>query len=89
MAAEPDEATFLRAASSTPPRSESPVNSRRVANDMLLTIFQCSKGFAPRLKCHRHFRICDIKEPEPPMPAGNPGMGGMGGMGGMSGMMPR
>ncbi len=24
--------------------------------------------------------LCDIKEPEPPMPAGNPGMGGMGGM---------
>ena len=47
---------------------------------MLLTIFRCSKGFAPRLKCHWHFRICDIKEPEPPMPAGNPGMGGMGGM---------
>jgi hypothetical protein len=47
---------------------------------MLLTIFQCSKVFDPRLKCHRHFRICDIKEPEPPMPAGNPGMGGMGGM---------
>ncbi len=23
--------------------------------------------------------LCDIKEPEPPMPAGNPGMGGMGG----------
>jgi chaperonin GroEL len=21
--------------------------------------------------------LCDIKEPEPPMPAGNPGMGGM------------
>ena len=47
---------------------------------MLLTIIQCSKAFAPRLKCHWHFRICDIKEPEPPMPAGNPGMGGMGGM---------
>ena len=27
--------------------------------------------------------LCDIKEPDPPMPAGNPGMGGMGGMGGM------
>ena len=24
--------------------------------------------------------LCDIKEPEPPMPAGNPGIGGMGGM---------
>ena len=24
--------------------------------------------------------LCDIKEPEPPMPAGNLGMGGMGGM---------
>ncbi len=24
--------------------------------------------------------LCDIKEPEPPMPAGNPGMGGKGGM---------
>ena len=24
--------------------------------------------------------LCDIKEPEPPMPAGNPSMGGMGGM---------
>ena len=24
--------------------------------------------------------LCGIKEPEPPMPAGNPGMGGMGGM---------
>ena len=30
---------------------------------MLLTILQCSKNFVPRLKCHRHFRICDIKEP--------------------------
>ena len=78
------ERTSSRAASSTPPRSESPVDSCRVALEnaasiagMLLTIFQCSKGFAPRLKCHWHFRLCDIKEPEPPMPAGNPGMGGM------------
>ena len=63
------------------------MNSRRVALEnaasiagMLLTILQCSKNFVPCLKCHRHFRICDIKEPDPPMPAGNPGMGGMGGM---------
>ena len=54
---------------------------------MLLAILQCSKNFVPRLKCHRHFRICDIKEPvlwrrlcrQPAAPA-NPGMGGMGGM---------
>ena len=59
---------------------ESSELSPRGSGSMLLTEFQCSKGFAPRLKCHRHFRICDIKEPEPPMPAGNPGMGGMGGM---------
>jgi chaperonin GroEL len=36
------------------------------------SLFQCSKGFAPRLKCHRHFRICDIKEPEPPQPPPTP-----------------
>ena len=59
---------------------ESSELSPRGLGSMLLTIFQCSKGFVPRLKCHRQFRICDIKEPEPPMPAGNPGMGGMGGM---------
>lgn len=59
---------------------ESPAATNPSIAGMLLTIFQCSKVFDPRLKCHRHFRICDIKEPDPPMPAGNPGMGGMGGM---------
>ena len=42
---------------------ESSELSPRGLGSMLLTIFQCSKGFAPRLKCHWHFRICDIKEP--------------------------
>ena len=45
-----------------------------------VTKFHCLVDFDTRRKCRWHLRICDIKEPEPPMPAGNPGMGGMGGM---------
>ena len=76
MPAELDEATSSRAASSTPPRSESPVDSRRVALEWYAVGSADNAASIAGMLLTTECVLCDIKEPEPAAPA-NPGMGGM------------